>query len=172
MVIRPLIAYSQSDKEGSEYIPIKVITVESDETFKQIEDEQNYLEANNEISEQLYQQWLAKRVQMEQNKRREGNQYDPCRCVTYARYRTGFREPIGTGKELGWAKHWPINSDKPVVGGVVITDQSKYGHTAYIEVVESDSFSVSHVNYGKCGLFRTTYKLNDSRIIGFWDPNI
>lgn len=162
MVIRPLIAYSQSDKEGSEYIPIKVITVESDEIFKQTEDEQNYLEANNEISEQLYQHWLAKRFQMEHDKRREGNQFNPCSCVSYAKYRTTYSQTVGN------AINWPKNSSVPVEGGIVITNESSRGHVAYIEKVYIDEIQVIEANYHSCQVSRRTIKLDNPVILGYW----
>ena len=52
-----------------------------------------------------------------------------------------------TPNRMGNAKNWTINSDTPEVGGVVITNESRLGHVAYIKAVEGDYIEISEMNY-------------------------
>jgi surface antigen len=97
-------------------------------------------------------------------------------CVAYCKAKTGYSGKVSS------AKNWPINSRKPVIGGVVVLNIGYFGHVAYIESVNEKKkiFTVSQFNFGKlicpeCGVTenykkvtRNTYSLGDKRIIGYW----
>ncbi len=88
-----------------------------------------------------------------------------CSCVNYVKALTGFRTSIGM------AKYWPRNSVAATVGAVVITNESRYGHVAFIAGIEGNELILSEANYSRC---RKTNgrRLNISApsIIGYWIP--
>jgi len=91
-----------------------------------------------------------------------------CTAYVASRRRITFR---------GDAKRWPLNavkagyrlSDTPVVGAVVVTRESRYGHVAYVEQVHTDgSFTVSEMNYlGRYRISTRTLSVVDRRIVTF-----
>jgi surface antigen len=55
----------------------------------------------------------------------------------------------------------------PAVGGILVTNESWYGHVAYIESVEGDTFTISEWNYaGRYIKTIRTFSVNDRRIVG------
>ncbi len=91
-------------------------------------------------------------------------------CTSYvaSRRRITFR---------GDAKRWPTNavaagyrlSETPVVGAVMVTRESRYGHVAYVERVNADgTFLVSEMNYlGRYKISTRTLGDSDPRIVTF-----
>jgi len=157
--------------------PKELAHAENTEIRELRDEEDDYFKANYEYTEQLYDDWVLARTKLEQvnNARKRVSplsgtgKFNGCICVSYARYKTGFTAQFGPLGKRGWAKYWPINNIIPTVGGIVVTNESAYGHVAYIEKVTADLIEVSHANYGSCGVRKTSYLLNDSRILGYWD---
>lgn len=88
-----------------------------------------------------------------------------CSCVNTAKSLTGYAEPVGM------ARNWPINSLVPVIGGVVVTNESSVGHTAYISDIVSGELILAEGNYQKCKFtFGRKLAINSSLILGFWKP--
>lgn len=100
-------------------------------------------------------------------------------CVAYCKSKTGYSGKVGS------ARNWPINSKKPVKGGVVLLNIGTFGHVAFIDSVNEKkrTFEVSQYNFGKkfkcaeCGItdkykIKTNdkYSFDDRRIIGYWKP--
>lgn len=94
-------------------------------------------------------------------------------CTWYVA--TRVRVPWG-----GNAKNWLANAHaygavitrEAVAGSIVITtDNRRYGHSAYVESVDEESFVVSEMNYERFGRVNTRrIAKNDSRIRGFILP--
>lgn len=91
-------------------------------------------------------------------KRTKGN----CSCVLFVKAQTGYSRTVGA------ARNWPVNSDSPKVGGVVVTKESKTGHVAFITAVRENDFDVIEANYSRCKVSSRTIKLNNPLIKGFW----
>lgn len=85
-----------------------------------------------------------------------------CSCVLFAKAMTGYNIPVGN------ARNWPKNSKVPVVGGVVITNESKAGHVAVITKVNPDSIEVVEANYVRCRKGTRQISLNSPVILGYW----
>lgn len=91
--------------------------------------------------------------------------YDPCSCVSYARYASG----INVGR-IGYAINHPVNSPTPRVGGLVVTYEGrKTGHIAAITAVSGDTFTITEANYIRCQVGTRTLKIGDPRIKGFYN---
>ena len=117
--------------------------------------EQYVLQPDYEGAEKLYQEWKAKQIT------------ETCSCVAFVKRLTGFNEPVG------YAKNWPVNSKVPVVGGVVITNESSFGgvrtgHVAYISAIDGDTLTLLEANYVRCKQSTRKLNINDKRILGFW----
>lgn len=90
--------------------------------------------------------------------------YDPCNCVSWARYRTGIN--VGS---IGVAKNHPINSDKPSVGAIIVMHSKPVGHLGAVESFTDTTVTYSDCNNDyKCGCGKATISLEDKRIIGFY----
>lgn len=87
-------------------------------------------------------------------------------CVLFAKRITGY---VGT---VGAARNWSKNSKIPIVGGVVVLNEGKYGHVAVITAVSEDSFTVVEVNYIPNKKSTRTINNADKAILGFWQPNL
>ena len=76
----------------------------------------------------------------------------------------------------GHAKHWIANARRygysigntPVVGAIIVTKESWWGHVAYVEAVSDNRVTFSEMNhYGLGVVSRRTLKQSDWRIIGY-----
>lgn len=120
---------------------------------------------NEAVADSLYQQWL---IDQETPKKPVQARIAPnsslpvCSCVLVAKAFTGVTQSIGN------ARNWPRNSSVPVVGGVVITNESRAGHVAFITSVSNDEFSVKEGNYEHCKLSTRTIAINSPFILGYW----
>lgn len=56
---------------------------------------------------------------------------------------------------FGDARYWPINSQEPQAGEVVITKESPRGHVALVEAVDGDNITLSEMNYAGWGKVST-----------------
>jgi hypothetical protein len=113
--------------------------------------------------------------------------FGPGQCTDYIRLqKLGSRTPTG---QNGFAKCWPVDDKIVRVGSVAVLDVSGFGHVAWVEAVTTDGFTVSQWNFGplastdlwerccaKTTMYRvrnmTTWKMSDSRIIGFYHPEL
>lgn len=77
---------------------------------------------------------------------------------------------------LGDARNWLTNAPKaglqvtsqPTVGGIVVTNESPYGHLAYIEAIRGNNLIVSEMNYAGWGKkTQRILNLNNPKILGF-----
>lgn len=85
-----------------------------------------------------------------------------CSCVLYARSLTGY------GSSVGNARNWPKNVAYPVVGGVVITNESRAGHVGVITWVNGDTFGIAEANYSRCQKGTRSLNINNPVILGYW----
>ena len=121
--------------------------------------EMEFLETNPETAQILYEEWLI-------TEKIKGVK-EACSCVLFAKKLTGYN------KSVGYAKNWPVNSKTPVVGGVVITNESssgsyQTGHVAYILKIEGETMTLIEGNYKRCQKSTRTMNIDDKKIIGYW----
>lgn len=93
-------------------------------------------------------------------------------CTAYvARKRGGWRTLGNAGEWLGNARAAGIpTGSTPIVGAIMVTNESGWGHVAYVESVDeaNKKFTVSEMNYQGFGITsRRTLPYNFSRIKGF-----
>ncbi len=93
-------------------------------------------------------------------------------CTWYVA--TKVHIPFGGNAKL-WLKNaqgFGIQTGKvPVPGAVVVTNESKYGHVAFIESVSENSFVVSEMNYEKFGkINKRTISKTSKAIKGYIYP--
>lgn len=135
---------------------------EKDET-----ESDSYLVANNYLSNQLYEDWQKRKEDQERLLKASVNSrlgYDPCSCVSFVKFVTGYKEPVGN------ARNWPKVLLLPFVGGVVITNESPAGHVAVITQVDFDNETITIVetNYKPCKKGTRTLSMNSPKILGYW----
>ena len=75
----------------------------------------------------------------------------------------------------GNANRWVANASAqgyqvdrtPAAGSILVTNESRYGHVAYIESANGDNFTISEWNYaGRYRKTTRTLSANDPRIVG------
>lgn len=101
-----------------------------------------------------------------QTRRAIPNGYNPCSCVSWAKYKTGFSQSIGA------AHNWPVNSDQPAEGAVIITYESGLGHVGivshwddtYVYLGSEANFTRCRISYGR------KLPINSKVIKGYWIP--
>ncbi len=92
----------------------------------------------------------------------KAKQTDYSSCVTFAKRLTGYLATIGA------ARNWPTNAEIPLVGGVVVLNEGKYGHVGVITAVNADSFTIVEANYIPNQKSSRTLNINNLDIKGFW----
>ena len=134
--------------------------------------EDSPLVGNIAVADELYAEWL----QSQQIKKRSSQgQTTPkssapssgsaCSCVLYAKALTGYSQSVGP------ARRWPKNSGQPVVGGVVVTNESRAGHVAVITAVDGDTLTLVEANYSRCRVtVGRQINANNPMVLGFWTP--
>ncbi len=118
---------------------------------------QEFLEPDPEAVQQLYQEWLASKVQKKVS-------FNPCSCVSLVKALTGYTQSVGR------ARNWPINSKWPAVGSVVVTSESSAGHVAYIIGIEGNTLLLDETNWMPCQRGKRRLSMDDPSILGFWNP--
>ena len=83
-------------------------------------------------------------------------------CVMYAKYRTGH-----LNESWGVAKDIKPNSQTPVVGGVVLTSEGKFGHAGYIENIKDDKLLIVEANYIPDQISTRSLQLDSPSIRGY-----
>ena len=73
---------------------------------------------------------------------------------------------LSNAQQLGFSVCWG-NQCQPVPGAIVSTNETWYGHVAYVEAVQGDSIIVSEMSLGKGVLKTRSFKINDRRIRGY-----
>lgn len=90
--------------------------------------------------------------------------YNPCSCVSYARWRTGIN--VGS---IGVAAKHPVNSETPSVGAIIVLHSKPDGHLGAVESFTDTTVTFSDCNQDfKCKCGTRTYQLTDSRIVGYY----
>lgn len=85
-----------------------------------------------------------------------------CSCVLYVEWKTGIN------KSVGLARNWPITSNNPTVGGIVILNEGPYGHVAYIESLTETTITISETNYSWCRFGTRTLPRSYVNIRGYY----
>ena len=75
----------------------------------------------------------------------------------------------------GNAKQWLANAQKygfqtgkePRVGAIVATNETWYGHVAYVEMIQGDTITISEMSLGRGKIGYRTLNKNDRRIRGY-----
>jgi len=71
------------------------------------------------------------------------NGYNPCSCVSFAKYKTGYTASVGN------ARNWPVNTTTQI-GAVVVTYESAAGHVGIVTDVQDGYIIISEANYSRC----------------------
>lgn len=92
--------------------------------------------------------------------------YSSCSCVSYAKYKTGFTKSIGA------ARNWPINSNTPAKGAVIVTYESALGHVGVVSHWDASYvYLESEANYSRCKMtYGRKIPVNSKLIKGYWIP--
>lgn len=110
-----------------------------------------------------------KKAQIQQNLTVKQPYYDGiyCSCVLTAKYLTG-KSP----GSVGYARNWPINSQVPKVGAVMVSKESSYGtytgHVAVVTAVTNTTITLKEGNFSRCQLTTRTIPRNYWAIRGYW----
>ena len=104
------------------------------------------------------------KVTASQAKRGVPTGYNACSCVSYAKYKTGFTQSIGA------ARNWPVNSQIPTKGAVIVTYESRLGHVGIVSHWDDTYvYLESEANYSRCKMTYGRKILLTSKIIkGYW----
>jgi hypothetical protein len=92
--------------------------------------------------------------------------YNPCSCVSYARWLTGIN--VGTIKV---AKNHPVNSQTPIVGSLVVfgaNKKSPAGHLAVVIAVNGDKMTIKESNWHYCHEGQRVIPIKEPDIKGFY----
>ena len=160
---------------GTLVAPIEL--AHADKIHKQINEEEQYLQADNGVAEQLYADWLTRKIQLEQNKRRAGNQYCnsggkyiriEASCVCWVKAQLGLTESVGD------ARNWRIGTklDYPVAGSVMVENITRNGHVSLVEKVDetNNTIYIKEANYIPSKVSHRIVNIDSKNIIGFWLP--
>jgi len=83
-------------------------------------------------------------------------------CTYYASQKKGITTNYGD------ARYWPVNSDTPQVGAVMVTYESPRGHVSYTEAVDGYLVTVSEMNYQGWGrISQRTVDIRNIPLKGF-----
>jgi hypothetical protein len=120
------------------------------------------LEADIGVADALYKEWLKEQAKPKKPLKTAKTGSNYCSCVLFAKSLTGYTKTVGN------ARNWTKNSKVPVVGGVVITNESRAGHVAVITAVRDGEFDIVEANYSRCRKGVRTLKINNPVILGYW----
>jgi surface antigen len=125
------------------------------------------LEADIGVADALYKEWLKEQAKPKKPLKtaKTGSKVPStsyCSCVLFAKSLTGYSKLVGN------AINWPKNSKVPMVGGVVVTNESRAGHVAVITAVRDGEFDIVEANYSRCRKGVRTLKINNPVILGYW----
>lgn len=101
------------------------------------------------------------------------NQYNGSKSVEYVSRSSGQCVPWAreySGKPVYGVAKWIIpNSQDPAVGGVMLTNESGYGHVAVVTSINGDSIEVMERNYVSGWITKRQIPKNSSVIRGYFD---
>lgn len=90
--------------------------------------------------------------------------YDPCSCVSFARWKTGIN--VGS---IGVAKNHPVNSNRPIVGAIIVLYGGSTGHMGVVENFTDTIVTFNDCNNDyKCSCGIRTIDLTDKSIKGYY----
>ena len=136
---------------------------------------QSLAHAEYEYPQPVYGVWIKYTVDKPVKQANSNNtgkgKYNPCSCVSFIKYRTGYTASVGN------ARNWPINATEPQVGAVVVMDGKNHdgshtGHVALITAVSGDTLTIEDTNYKKCQYTKRVINTNDPLILGYWINNL
>jgi hypothetical protein len=86
-----------------------------------------------------------------------------CSCVLYVKAKSGIN--VGS---VGYARNWPINSQTPKVGSIIVTSESRVGHVALVTSVGNNTVSITEANYKRCQEGTRTLPISSPVIRGYF----
>lgn len=120
-------------------------------------------------AEQLVAKKKREVIARENNRdRMAGNSYAEGYCTWYV------ASKVKVPSNWGNAINWPVNSETPKIGGIVKTNEDRYGrgHVAYIESIRGDDITVSEMNVKGWNIKSTRQiSIHNSHILGFINLN-
>jgi len=93
--------------------------------------------------------------------------FDPFSCVSYVKYRRDYTGQM-VNPRWWWNHGLAFQTDYPVAGLVVITDEGPYWHMAYVESVASGSLELTEANYIPGRVTKRSLPLTSPHIMGYW----
>lgn len=148
------------------FIPSKV-NAEANlvEEYVYVEEEGPVLAPDVAVAESLYKEWQVGRERAKRARRGQNTaSRNYCSCVLYAKSVTGYTGVVGN------ARNWPITSQTPSVGAVIVTYESWAGHVGIVAGFDDQYvYLESEANYSRCQLTRGRAIPINSRVIkGYW----
>lgn len=89
--------------------------------------------------------------------------FNPCNCWSYVKFKRAGIMPLG----YGWAKNYPVNSQTPQVGAIIITYEGSKGHMGIVAGVTETKVIVDDYNYKRCGHTIRELPINSKLIKGY-----
>lgn len=89
--------------------------------------------------------------------------FNPCNCWSYVKYKRGGEMPLGYGA----AKNYPINSQIPIVGAIIITYESNAGHMGIVSAITDNKVVIDDYNYEHCAHTVRELPIDSSIIKGY-----
>lgn len=87
-------------------------------------------------------------------------------CVVYVKYALRKLAPELSGNAIAWKDY--INSEKPIVGSVVVMKVGKWGHLGIVVKVNDNSVVVRSRNWrGLWVISDDEFELSDERLLGY-----
>lgn len=85
-----------------------------------------------------------------------------CNCVLFAKTMLGIKESLGVAKDI------KPTSPVPYVGGLVITNESEFGHVAVITEIKNGYLYLTESNYVHCKItYNRKLPIDSQKIKGY-----
>lgn len=95
----------------------------------------------------------------------KSSNYGFCSCVTY------LESLYPQISDIGAARNWPHNALEGSVGGVLVLNESRFGHVALILGINTLGYIVDEANYVHCvHTMGRVIPFGSKEILGYWNP--
>lgn len=94
--------------------------------------------------------------------KQEKKSFNPCNCWSYVKSK---KPGMKTG--YGKARNYPVNSQVPQIGAIIITYESSSGHMGIVARVDENNVIIDDYNYKRCSHTIRSLPLNSKLIKGY-----
>lgn len=95
--------------------------------------------------------------------KKEKKPFDPCNCWSYVKFKRAGKMKTGYGK----ARNYPVNSQVPQIGAIIITYESASGHMGIVAGINENKVIIDDWNYERCKHTIRELPLNSKLIKGY-----